>query len=379
MIANTKPSKIINYLVIVLFFVPYFGLIPIAYGLILCLIIIKIEINLKISYYDFSFLIGLLILSISKYYQVGFLAADAIFRYYFGVVILYWLFKLYNIKIDVQQLLLLFCICVFFEAVIINIFFDPFRYLPNYPVSVFENNITSHYTKFMGFYQRPYSVGMNSSCSSSILCGLLMCRWEMIKTGKMIEIKYIEFIGAATVLLFASGVGLGLYFLYLMNRLKLITIKRFLILIIVSFLLIFNYETVFSFFSADSIFQKISGAYIGFLIEFKLLQVDDVIEILKTDKNSIFIGQAFANKSEIIIQSDFAWNDFFQCLGILGISLFLLFTANKINKITFFPILLFFVGAIHYGGLFTLAGQIILGIVLVQLPALSIEERRDTI
>lgn len=363
---NTKANKIINYLPIVFFFTPYFGLIPIAYGTILLMIIINIRGDLKVGFYDFLLLIALLILSVLKYKQVGFLVADSLFRYYFGIVILYWFFKIHNVKVDVQQLLFFFCAAVFIEAVVINLFFDPFRYLPNYPISVFENNLTGHYTKFMGFYQRPYSVGMNASCSSAILCGLLMCRWEMIKIGKIIGDKRLEILGGATVFLFASGVGLGLYFFYLLHRFRLITIRRFLILVIVCSLLIVNYDIIFSLFSSDSIFQKVSAAYIGFLYEFKLLQIEDVVEILKSGNNSIIIGQAFENKSAVIIQSDFAWNDFFQCLGLMGLFIFFTFLINKFNRYTLFPIVLFLAGAIHYGGMFTLSGQIVLAIILIE-------------
>jgi len=378
MATSLSLAKYVNYLVVAFFFVPYFGLIPVAYGVMLLMIVFRIGNNIKGSYYDFFFLVPLFLLSAFKFTQVGFLVADALFRYYLGIVIVYWFFKAYNVKVDVQQLLLFFCIAVFFEAVIINLFFDPFRYLPNYPASVFENNIASHYTKFMGFYQRPYSIGMNASASSSVLCGLLMCRWEMIKAKKIVEDKRLEFIGGATVFLFASGVGLGLYFFYLLHRFGLITLRRFVILVLICYLLIVNYETIFGFFSSDSIFQKVSSAYINFLLDYKFEQVDDVVKILESGKSSVLIGQAFENKSEIILQSDFAWNDFFQCLGILGIITFFLFLANKINKHTFFPVLLFLIGALHYGGVFTLAGQIVLSIVLIEFTRKSNKETYTT-
>lgn len=360
-------NRVINSFPVIFFFIPYFGLVPIAYGLMLLLIISKISGKFKINSYDLFIIICLFALSLSKYFQTSFLVADSIFRYYLGIVITYYFLKTYRIEINVQQLLLYFCLAVFIESIIINVFFDPFRYLPNYPKSVFENQINSHYTKFMGFYQRPYSVGMNASCSSAILCGLMMCRWEMIKKSQIIENKYIEYIGAVTVLLFASGVGIGLYFFYLIHRFRLITINRFLLLLIISFLVITNYDAIFSIFSTDSIFQKVSSVYINFLVDYKYIQIEDVIKILKFKENSVFIGQAFERKADVITQSDFAWNDFFQSLGILGICLFFLFILNKINKHTFFPILLFIIGAFHYGGIFTLPGQIVCGILFVQL------------
>jgi len=302
-----------------------------------------------------------------KFSQVGIFVGEGIFRYYLGVVLIYWFVKVNDIKLDIQRLIKIFCVVVFIEAIFINVFFDPFRYLPNYPLSVFENNIASHYTKFMGFYQRPYSVGMNASASVTVICGMLMYRCVLLKLNRISENMMVEVFGAFAVLLFASGVGLSLYFFYLMYRFQLITIRRSIILLTICYLLISYYSIIFQLFSSDSIFQKVSAGYINFLFEFKNQQIEDVISILKVDNNSLFIGQAFRAKNEVILQSDFAWNDFFQCLGLSGLGLFFIFLGNKMNKNTIFPVFLFLVGAFHYGGMFTLAGQIVLAQVLFTL------------
>lgn len=346
-----------------------------AYALMMLMILIRINKDTKINFYDFFILLSLIVFATFKFMQVGPLIGEAILRYYLGVIIVYWFIKTNFIKLDIQKLIFYYCLCVFIEAVIINTLLDPFRYLPNYPLSVFEGNIESHYTKFMGFYQRPYSIGMNSSTSVTILCGMLMYRNVLINNGQIIEDKKIEIMGGLTVIMFASGVGIGLYFFYLIYKFKLLTVERSILLLILGLLIVPNYQMISSTFSSDSILQKVSAGYINFLIDFKATQIDKVFNILKVDGNSMWIGQAFKAKSEIILQSDFAWNDFFQCLGIIGLVLFLLFLINKINRNSIFPVMLFLVGAIHYGGVFTLGGQIILALILFNFSSAAEEEK----
>lgn len=359
-------TKVMTVLVLLFFFSPYLGIVPFAYGIILLAVIPQLQ-KVKLTYYDYAVLLILFIFFGFKFYQVSFSVWDALVRYYFGIIILYLFIKVYEIKLDAEMLISILFWVVLFEAFIINTFINPFQYLPNYPRSVFDLDIAGHYTKFMGFYQRPYSIGMNASTASTITCALLMYRATEIHIGTIKGNKRVELYGLATVLLFASGVGLSLYFFYVLYRTKLITVKRALILIGVLVILFTGYDKIIGFFAADSIFQKVSAAYMGYLVDFKIEQVDDVLTILKDPKNSLWIGQAFAEKAEIIIQSDFAWNDFIQCFGILGPVLYLTFISNKINSFNVAPILLLLIGAFHYGGVFTLPGQIVFGFILINL------------
>jgi hypothetical protein len=375
---NIDLSKLASIFLVLFFFIAYIGMTSSAYALMMLMIILRINKGMRINFYDFFILLCLVVFATFKIMQVGAFVGEAILRYYLGVIIVYWFIKTNFIKLDIQKLIFYYCICVFVEAVVINTLFDPFRYLPNYPLSVFEGNIASHYTKFMGFYQRPYSIGMNSSTSVTILCGMLMYRNVLIGTGEIIEDKKIEIMGGITVVMFASGVGIGLYFFYLIYKFKLLTVERGILLFIICLFLIPNYELISSTFSSDSILQKVSAGYINFLIDFKATQIDKVVHLLNENGNSMLIGQAFKNKSEIILQSDFAWNDFFQCLGIFGIVLFFMFLVNKINRNSVFPVLLFLVGAIHYGGMFTLAGQIILALVLYNFSSTSEGDEIET-
>jgi hypothetical protein len=354
-----------NIILLFCFFSPYLGLTPIAYGLIIINIGLIINKRFRLVIYDY-FILFLFFLFLSfKFYQVNFLVFDALTRYYFGVIIIYYFIKLNNLKLKVENLILLLFGAVIIEAFLINVFINPFEYLPNYPKSVFEFGISSHYTKFMGFYQRPYSIGMNASISSTIICGLLLYRAMLIKE-KQIEASYqIEILGFFSVLLFASGVGISLYFFYLLYRSNLLTYKRLLLAISIILILFVNYDKIIGLYSEDSIFQKVSSAYIEFLLNYKIDQVDNVVQILKEKNNSILIGQMFNHKSEVIIQSDFAWNDFLQCLGLFGLITYFLFIINKINIINFLPVFLLLIGAFHYGGVFTIAGQIILSFLLL--------------
>jgi len=361
---NISLKKLSSLSLFAFFFIPYIGLISPAYGLMILMIFLSIGKEFKLSYYDFFYLLALLVFVALKFNQVGVYIGEAILRYYLGIVIVYYFVKINSADLDIQKLLFAFCVCVMIEAVVINIFFDPFHYLPNYPKNVYLENLTSHYTKFMGFYQRPYSVGMNASSSATILCAMLIYRHVLITSKEIIADRKIEIMGGIVVLLFASGVGLCLYFFYLLFKFQLLTVKRMLWLFVLCFLLVNYYDVLFELFTSDSIFQKVSAGYMNFLVEYKTMQISDVIDLLREDGSSMLVGRAFQEKAEIILQSDFAWNDLFLCLGVGGVALFILFFINKVNKYTIFPILLFVLGAFHYGGVFTLAGQIIFAQIL---------------
>jgi len=361
---DSQLSKIATTCLFLSFFSAYVGIISLVYAVMLPMLIVKVDKNYKITFYDFFHIIVLLVFACLKFFQVGFFTADSILRYYLGVVLVYQFSKTYAVKLDIQKILFVFCICVIAEGVIINIFFDPFQYLPNYPHAAFEEQMIGHYTKFMGFYQRPYSVGMNSSTSSTILCAMMIFRDILIKNKAIVADKKIEILGAVSILMLASGVGLALYFFYLLHKFQLLTLKRFLILLAIVVLMLNYYAQVSEFISPDSIFQKVSSGYVNFLEDYKTEQVTSVFSELKEPGNSLWIGKAFETKSEIITQSDFAWNDLFICLGFGGLILLISFLVNKVNKFTLFPILIFIIGAFHYGGMFTLAGQIILAQIL---------------
>ncbi len=364
-------SRLSSVLMFLFFLSPYLGLVPFAYGIMLIGVLLQIQ-RIKLTLYDYGIFLILGIFFCVKLFQVNFAVWDALVRYYFGVIIVFLFIKVNKANLNIERLISILFWAVLFEAIIINTLINPFQYLPNYPRSVFDFNLTSHYTKFMGFYQRPYSVGMNASTSSTIACGLLMYRATQIQHKIIEPQKKVEIYGLATIILFASGVGLSLCFFYLLYRMQLITFKRVIILFVILAIVISGYDKIIGFFAEDSIFQKVSAAYMEYLFDFKIDQVHDVILVLKDPKNSLWIGQAFNEKSEIIIQSDFAWNDFIQCFGILGPLMYLSFLVNKFNRYNILPILVFLVGAFHYGGVFTLPGQIILAFMLLYLNEISI-------
>ncbi len=357
----------LNYLLLViLFFTPYLGLVPLAYFIILVGTLYKIFNGSKIIRIDIITYFLFFLFIVLKILQVDLLVLDSITRYYLGIILVFYFLKFKDIRLNIDNLIILFFIFVVSEAILINTFVNPFQYLPNYPKNVFENNVTiGHVTSFMGFYQRPYSIGMNASCSSTIMCGLMLNRAILIKTEKLTNKKYIELIGFITILLFASGVGLTLYFFYYLYKRNLFTKKRIFYFILIVILLYNFYNFLINLFSEDSILQKVSSGYMNYLYEFKLEQISTVLDILRDKSNSIWIGQFFENKSQVIIQSDFAWNDFFLCTGLLGLFVFFLFVLQKINAYNLLPIILLLLSAFHYGGIFTLPGQIIFANILL--------------
>jgi hypothetical protein len=351
---------------VILFFTPYLGLVPLAYFIILVGTLYKIFNGSKIIRIDIITYFLFFLFIVLKILQVDLLVLDSITRYYLGIILVFYFLKFKDIRLNIDNLIILFFIFVVSEAILINTFVNPFQYLPNYPKNVFENNVTiGHVTSFMGFYQRPYSIGMNASCSSTIMCGLMLNRAILIKTEKLTNKKYIELIGFITILLFASGVGLTLYFFYYLYKRNLFTKKRIFYFILIVILLYNFYNFLINLFSEDSILQKVSSGYMNYLYEFKLEQISTVLDILRDKSNSIWIGQFFENKSQVIIQSDFAWNDFFLCTGLLGLFVFFLFVLQKINAYNLLPIILLLLSAFHYGGIFTLPGQIIFANILL--------------
>jgi hypothetical protein len=262
-------------------------------------------------------------------------------------------FNSVNVKLNFGRLLFLISACVIAEAFLINTIISP-EILPNYP-AVTDDRVT-YETRILGFYQRPYSIGTNASITSTIIIVL------MFYTRAMgIELNRITKVVATTaIILLGSGVGYMLFLLY--NLFLLQPFKNVIRSVIsVSFVLLLYFLIFIADIGATEGLEKISSVYLEFLYELKAGQMEDVRYALHHAAKGVLIGQQFHEPSELIIWSDFAWNDMYYCTGLLGVGLLVFILLIKFNRYNWVPFLIFIIGAIHYGAIFSLPGQLLLG------------------
>jgi hypothetical protein len=322
----------------------------------LILIIGLLYSRFKIHIVDLPILALFVVVWVAKYLQVGLVVTEVLFRNYFGWIIVYYFYKATAVKIKIERLLLLFCISVIVEAVLINAVIPP-SYLPNYSTG-FEKS--SHNTAFMGFYRRPMSIG-NASMSSTIVSLMLFYLESLRKKGKILITWMLEIFALIAVILFASGTGFFIYFIYIFYKLHIFSKKRNIVLFvlfigIIIFLL--NYAAV----NSNSIISRISYKYLEFLWDFKIKQIEDVLEELK--KSSIVVGGIFASDN-IRTWSDFALLDLFHSLGIYGLVILFVFSIIKMNDVNFVAVFAGILGMIHYGAIISMPGQLIFAYSLI--------------
>jgi hypothetical protein len=313
--------------------------------------------HLKIHIADLPILVFLCVVWIAKYLQVGLIVTEVLFRNYSGWLIVYYFYRATMARIKIERLLLLFCISVVIEVVLINTVVSP-SYLPNYSDDFKKS---THNTAFMGFYRRPMSIGGNASMSSTILVLMLFYLESSKKNGQILIARKLEIFALITIVLFASGTGFFIYFIYLFYRLHLFSKKRNVFLfisLIGAIVIILNYATVHS----NSIISKVSYEYLEFLWDFKIKQVDDVLNELK--KSSMMIGGMFTRKN-VRTWSDFALLDLFHSLGMSGLIVLFAFSMIKINSINAGTIFVGILGMIHYGAILSMPGQLIFAYSLI--------------
>lgn len=268
-----------------------------------------------------------------------------------GVVTLFLHYS--KISINVNRLILLFCYEIILEFVLINTVI-PQSVLPNYP--------NLGYEIMTGSFKRVYSVGCNATTSATILVMLLGYREAIRKSGVLICSKHgnwlVELLSFGAIVCFGSGTGFVLYLLYLLYRFNLLKMKYVLILVavLIGIYMAFSYITI----KDGSIFQRLSGEYLVYLWELKEWQISDLISEHKV--KNIYLGADFKYEEDSLIWGDFAYLEYYISLGVIGISVLVLFVLKYINSLNCFPIIVGIVGAFHYGGICTFPGQLVLAL-----------------
>jgi hypothetical protein len=311
----------------------------------------------KIHILDWFVVVFLVFVWILKYLQVGLNVTEVLFRNYSGWLIVYFFFKTTAARIKMDRLLLLFCISVIFEAILINTIITPSA-LPNYSDD-FEQS--THNTAFMGFYRRPMSMGGNASISSTIIVLMLLYLENLRKKGSGLVTWKLEMLALIAIILFASGTGFFLYFVYRIYKLHIFSRKRnivLFILVIAIIVMLINYASI----HPSSIISKVSYKYFEFLWEFKIKQIEDVLNELQ--ESSMVIGGIFS-RDNVRIWSDFALLDLFHSLGISGLVILFVFSLSKINDMNLAVIFVGILGMVHYGAIISMPGQLIFAYALM--------------
>ena len=86
----------------------------------------------------------------------------------------------------------------------------PASVLPNYTEAYIQHSS----------YQRPMSIGCNTTVTATILCMLLAYREMLRKKSVLFVDEKLDILGGLTIIVLASGMGIGLWCLYFAYRMK---------------------------------------------------------------------------------------------------------------------------------------------------------------
>jgi hypothetical protein len=286
---------------------------------------------------------------IIKAFNTSFDALFYILTYYFGFLFFFIYFRLSGNSINLSLILKVLCFEVLIEALLINTVL-PASLLFNYPPYLIDS---SHHKLFFGFFQRPYSIGANASVTST----LILILYIFVKTNVIISFKY-EILVLCAIVICLSGTGIALYFIYLTLRYfqpRFKSIALFTSLLFFAYLIVLNLE--------ESDFSKFSSVYLNELYELKIDQINDYLLKLN-DTFQIVFGKNHRDKVDVITFNDFAMNDAFYNLGIIGLVLLLCFIISNTNRNNKLMVIYFLVAALHYGAIFNIFGQFLLGYIL---------------
>ena len=349
-----------NILICFLFLLPLSGTgLPAYFVAILFLVYRLGKIELKLQ--DVFFLIALILWFILKCQQTEIYASLVLLRYYFGFYIFYLFFSIIDKDINLDRLLIVICIAVLIEAVLINTIIKP-EWLLNYPKhGDFEDSLSNVYeTQILGFYQKPYSIGGNSTITSSIIMVLLFYCYSFYRRILFKSLQSTLILAIITIVMLGSGTGYILLLLFLIFKIG--PFRNSSNAIISSLVIFIIYYLIFILdIGSTEGFDKISSFYIQNLYDFKIMQFNDDISDLLLNINQLYIGKKFENASQLIIWSDFAWDNLFYCTGFIGFGITILILIFKTNKYNWIPVLILMIGAFHYAAMYALQGQMLLG------------------
>lgn len=338
----------------IMFFMPLLGAVIASY-LFVFLFFFYYFVLKKRNTTRFGILLGssIFLYCLFKFFQMGnFENWFVIFRYYFG-----WAFMLYFLStskcsINIEKVIWIFCIEIITEGILINFFISP-TMLRNYPLHEgaidFDAVISS-----VGF-QRPYSIGCNATISATLLCMLLALREEYVRFGLCMMSMRLDLIAFVSLIILASGTGLLLYIVIMIYKYRNIMNAKTIISIIglgIVFLFFLSISSI-----GETILFRFGVEALEEMWAFKVEETNNYLVMM--NGQSPLMGIDFKN-IHLLTQGDLAWIEAYLSIGILGLLLFFAFVKHYINKYNRLPIIIGLVGTIHYSGIFSEPGQLLL-------------------
>lgn len=231
------------------------------------------------------------------------------------------------------------CVYTLFEAVLINTVVDPST-LPNFPAD--RASASSHFAT--GGYQRPYSFGGNATVTATVLIAMALLLPPSLSLRALVVITVIV-IGSATGILLLS---------VLVWRTLPIGRARIAALVatgaaVASYLVLIPADLFGR--------SKISVDYLTAVYADKAA----TLAVYRPDAPTFLFG-TFRSGTEY--GGDFALHSLLLSFGLVGLFAFAYLVARSAQRRVAFPLAVLLLGAIHYGGPFSLPGQVIFGLVL---------------
>lgn len=324
--------------ILIILLVSFFYYLPINFGLLIYVIVIFVSlIRITIIYDLKSLIFGSLILFLFFYHLYE--SQDLLdilngYRFFLGSFLFYIFFR--N-KIDLNHNLIfyIFVFVTILEAILVNTVISASN-MPNFP------SIESKHLIIGNGYQRPSSFGSLTSISACLVVMLLFISKDTI---------FKVFLTGICVFLMSSGTGYAAFLLYFFFKRR----KYFIIFSIIVLFLALIDVSIF-----DSI-HKLNPTYISYLIINKYNEIIWFYNYMSIDE--ILLGSgSYSNQGG----GDFKLFAFFRTMGLIFGVLYTYWYFTFFNKRNSAPLIIALVSSIHYGVIFSVPGQLLVGYLLTR-------------
>lgn len=347
MIEMAKQQRRNRVLFYIALFMPLLGVNILAYAYLLIFLVLNMVNARKKTRRGILIGMAVAFFFLVKYLQTGSLEnTRIIMQYYFGVVLFcFYLDRTDTVLLDIDKLIKVLCYEIIIEAVLVNTIL-PASVLPNYTEAYIQHSS----------YQRPMSIGCNTTVTATILCMLLAYREMLRKKSVLFVDEKLDILGGLTIIVLASGMGIGLWCLYFAYRMKGSFTAKNIKLVMVFVLLLFSLSFVPL--VREALFKHLLGddGDSAGLTEFKAEETERYFTALTGFSN--WIGLDFKSMP-LLTQGDIAYIEMYLSIGVVGVLLFILIVTNYFNKYNWLPVLLGLIGIYHYGGIFSMPGQLV--------------------
>ena len=220
-------------------------------------------------------------------------------------------------------------------------------------------------TAMFGFYQRPMGIAGNASMTSSVLFFLVVLT-EHIRGHLKVSVRVLIVL---TAILLASGTAFGLLMLYaLIQGLRLRRFSRANIAgaLVFTLILAIGMGVAFGYFGTLESYSKFSIQYFQLMYEYKLYGAETLVSHI--NPNTALLGKQIAQQV-VTTTGDGGFLSVPATIGFLGAGL--LFIAPLLHpggvQKTIVPTVFFYISFVHYPGLLTPPGQVLVACFLLLL------------